>query len=626
MDAGLRSNALPFPIRRSLVLSQILRRAALAALGALIVGAPAAEAARGPAWRVTDVRTAHERSRVAATGADVVQADHGSVLVDATRRERSALRRAGFRVDRRPVQARAAAFPAADSAFHDFPELTTALQEAAARHPDLVQLTSIGRSYQGRELWAIKVSDQVATDEAEPEVLFTAGQHAREHLTVEMALYVLDELTSTYGTDERVRRLVDTRELWIVPNVNPDGSEHDVETGTYRGWRKNRQPTAGTTQVGTDLNRNWAFRWGCCGGASGDPASATFRGPSAFSAPESDAVRRFVDSRVIGGVQQIRAAIDWHAYSELVLWPPGYTTNDTAPELTADDAAALAQLGRNMAATNGYTPEQSSDLYVVDGGILDWLWAHHRIFAYTFELFPKTSTPGFYPADEVIPAETARNREAVLQLLEAADCPYRVIGKEATHCAGERTPVPPPPAPRLVFGDDFEADRGWRVNAAGTDTATAGRFERGDPAATSVNGAKQLGTTVSGVNDLVTGRLAGSNADANDVDGGRTTMTSPAIALTGTGSFRLELSAYLAHASSSSADDGLRVRVVGPTTSATLVDLRGAAANRNGAWASGGFALDAFAGQTVRIVVEATDAAGASLVEAGVDDVRVVAY
>jgi carboxypeptidase T len=88
-----------------------------------------------------------------------------------------------------------------------------------------------------------------------------------------------------------------------------------------------------------------------------------------------------------------------------------------------------------MAATNGYTPEQASDLYIADGSIDDWLWGQHRIFGYTFEMYPRTSNPGFYPPDEVIGRETARNRAAVLQLLTYSDCPWRIIGREAQYCA-----------------------------------------------------------------------------------------------------------------------------------------------------------------------------------------------
>ena len=109
-------------------------------------------------------------------------------------------------------------------------------------------------------------------------MLFTANQHAREHLTVEMALYILREFTTKYATDARIKNIVDTRETWIVFMVNPDGVEYDIATGSYRMWRKNRQPNSGSSAVGTDLNRNWAYQWGCCGGSSGSFSSETYRG------------------------------------------------------------------------------------------------------------------------------------------------------------------------------------------------------------------------------------------------------------------------------------------------------------------------------------------------------------
>jgi hypothetical protein len=266
-----------------------------------------------------------------------------------------------------------------------------------------------------------------------------------------MALYLLDELTGRYADDERIRAAVDAREIWIVFNANPDGSEYDIATGRYRGWRKNRQPHAGSSEAGVDLNRNWSWKWGCCKGSSPQPRSADYRGPQAFSAPETRALRDFVASRVVGGRQQIRASIDFHTFSELVLWPYGYTRADTAARLGPDDRATFATLGRRMAAASRYTAQQMSDLYVADGTIIDWLWARHRVFAYAFELYPPAVRADFYPPDEVIAAETARNREAVLILLEHADCPQRAIGKAARYC--------PTPVGRAatVFADDFRA-------------------------------------------------------------------------------------------------------------------------------------------------------------------------
>jgi hypothetical protein len=252
-----------------------------------------------------------------------------------------------------------------------------------------------------------------------------------------MALYIIRQLTSKYATDPRIKGIVDSREVWIVPNVNPDGSEYDIAGGQYRAWRKNRQPNPGSDSVGTDLNRNWGYRWGCCHGSSGLFGDETFRGATAFSAPETQAVRDFVLSRVIGGVQQIRAAIDFHSFSSLVLWPFGQTRADVTAGMTRDDNATFAALGTSMARSNHYIPEQSSDLYITDGALDDWLWGDNGVFAYTFEMYPFAGTaPGFYPPDEQIGRETRRNREAVLLLLEHAACPYAAIGKAAQHCAG----------------------------------------------------------------------------------------------------------------------------------------------------------------------------------------------
>jgi hypothetical protein len=397
---------------------------------------------------------------------------------------------------------------------------------------------------------------------------------------------------------------VNTREIWIVPNMNPDGSEYDVASGSYRSWRKNRQPNAGSTAVGTDLNRNWGFNWGCCGGSSGTLSSETYRGPAPFSAPETARVRDFVNSRVVGGVQQIKTNIDFHTYSELVLWPYGYTTADTAPTLNADQQATFATLGRQMAATNGYTPEQASDLYITDGSIDDWLWHDHGIYAYTFEMYPRSSSPGFYPPDEVIATQTSRNLPAVRLLLDYSDCPPRIIGRT---CGG--------PAPVALYSDDFETAKPYTFGG----TATTGRFQVGDPAATTSSGAKQLGTTTSGTRDLVTGASAGADAGANDIDGGTTFAESADISLTGGAGYTLSFNWYLAHGSNATSADYLRVFVNGTQVFQQL----GSASNRNGAWSAATVTLDAFAGQTVRIRVQAADAATASLVEAAVDDLKV---
>ncbi|MEU8363064.1 M14 family zinc carboxypeptidase [Nonomuraea sp. NPDC048882] len=604
-------------MKRRLVI--LLAALSLVGLTGMTGAGASAEPPPNKQYRVAGPANAQQRSSVAATGAAIEEVTKDSVLVTATEAEVSAIRRLGYRVSEEPRPTPPSVdgfdFPPSDSGYHNYAEMNAEINAIVAAHPSIVSQSNYGTSYEGRQLRLVKISDNVGTDENEPEVLFTAHQHAREHLTVEMALYIMRLLSDGYGTDARITDLVNTREIWIMPDLNPDGGEYDIASGSYRSWRKNRQPNPGSSAVGTDMNRNWAYNWGCCGGSSGSTSSETYRGANAESTPEVKAAADWVRSRVIGGVQQIKSHIDWHTYSELVLWPYGYTFNDTAPGLTADDRNAHATLGQNMASTNNYTPQQASDLYITDGTIDDWLWGVYKIFSFTFEMYPTGSSPGFYPPDEQIVPQTTRNREAVLRFLEYSDCVYRIIGKEAQYC-GTGTP------PVTVYSDTFETATGWTVNPTGTDTATTGVWERGDPAATTSSGAKQLGTTVSGTNDLVTGSLAGSSAGDFDIDGGVTSIQSPPITLPSTGALNLSLSWYLAHGSNSASADYFRVRVVGSTT-ATVLNQAGAASNRNGAWTTATASLNAFAGQTVRIVIDAADASGASLVEAGVDDVRI---
>ncbi len=387
-------------------------------------------------YKISQVFDVHTRSAIVATGADVVEVGHDYVLVEATPAEAMAIKRLHLRLVRFATPEEfLKAFPPADSAYHDYNEMVTELQQVAFDHPTIFSLFSIGTSYEGRTVWAGKVSNNVAVDQDEPEVLLTHHQHAREHLTVEMALYTLHQLIDGYGVDPRITNIVNSREIWIVFDMNPDGGEFDIATGTYASWRKNRQPNAGSSAIGTDLNRNFAYDWGCCGGSSGTPSSDTFRGASSFSAPETALVRDFVNSRVIGGKQQITTHIDFHTYAELVMWPYGYTLTDVPADMNPDDHNVFVAMGQAMAATNGYTPQQMSDLYITDGTICDWLYGVHRIFSFTFEMYPVTSAQGgFYPPDEVIPAQTSRNREAVLYLLENSGCPYATAGLEAQYC------------------------------------------------------------------------------------------------------------------------------------------------------------------------------------------------
>jgi subtilisin family serine protease len=184
------------------------------------------------------------------------------------------------------------------------------------------------------------------------------------------------------------------------------------------------------------------------------------------------------------------------------------------------------------------------------------------------------------------------------------------------------TAPPPPPPPPGPFSDDFEADRGWVTNPNGTDTATTGQWQRADPAATSSGITLQLGTTVSGANDLVTGAAAGTGAGSFDIDGGVTSIQSPAITLAA-GNHTLTFQYYFAHLNNATNADFFRVFVVTGTGSTQVFQQLGAATNRAGAWTGASVSLNAFGGQTIRLRIEAADAATASLIEAGVDNVAI---
>jgi hypothetical protein len=418
-----------------------------------------------------------------------------------------------------------------------------------------------------------------------------------------MTLSSLDLLTSRYGRATRLGRrvtaIVDSREIWLVFMVNPDGGQYDLTGDPYRRWRKNRQPTPGSSAIGTDLNRNYAYRWGCCGGSSGRPISADFRGREPWSAPETRAIRDFVLGRIVGGRQQIRVAITFHIPGRLVIWPYGYTAKDVPPDMTRLDHRTYVAMGRAMAARNGYLPLQWGDGRRVDGVAIDWLYGAQRIFAYLVELGTSARIP-----DEEIAPETSRNRDAVLYLMEQAGCPYRAIGRAADFCG--------------PFFDDLEISRGWRVDPDGTDGATAGVWARGIPSASR----HQLGTATSGQSVLATG-LPGRL----DLDGGTTTVRSPIVRLPSRPS-SLHLSYWVGLGAGTSGRDRFLVRLTGPDgrVVATALTVRGNGRDRSPSWRGLDYRIpSALAGRRIAIELVATDAGTDSIVEAGVDQVRITA-
>ena len=314
-------------------------------------------------------------------------------------------------------------FPAGFTGFHTYPEIGAATLAVATAHPDIARRFSLGTSYQGRQIWAMKISDHVQTDE------IRAGGPVRRRPPLGRAHGSRDGAADHALAGGRLRRRPPDhphrrhpRDLARLPGRSGwRGVRH--LGGHFHYWRKNRQPTPGSSYVGTDLNRNYGYHWGGGGKTSTNPHAITYRGPAAFSAPETRAFRDFLASRVVGGRQQIRAAITFHEYGRLVMWPYGYTTTDVPPDMTQADHDALKAIGKHLASTNGYRPEQGSDMYVTSGTTRDFEYGTYRIFSYTFEM-----STGDYVDNSVITSETGRNKEAVLYLMERAWCPLGTLG------------------------------------------------------------------------------------------------------------------------------------------------------------------------------------------------------
>ncbi|MBO2448413.1 zinc carboxypeptidase [Actinomadura barringtoniae] len=413
--------------------------AALAALVMVTAMQPIAQAAPDPGshrYLVTGAKTPQQRSGLARTGASIDRVrDDGSVEVSAIPAEVAAIKRLGLKLSALPAEKPVPGLAA--TSYHTYAETLAEIDQTVANYPQIAKKVVFGKSYQGRDIVGVKISDNVNTDEAEPEVLYIANIHARERITDEQALDLIGILTKQYNSTARITDIVNSREIYIIPIMNPDGQVYDMTSDTQPGrmWRKNRQPNS--TSIGTDLNRNFPYKWGCCGGSSGNGSSETYRGPSAASAPETNVMMNFVNSRIVNGVQQLKLFLDIHSNAKLVLWPFGYTYSNTVPgTMTSDEEATHRTIGTQMAQSNGYTPEQSSDLYITDGTTDDWTWGTQRsgtqrLFSFTVEL----AGSSFYPPPSQIDSLVSNNRNALLTLTEYADCPYRAIGKQAQYCS-----------------------------------------------------------------------------------------------------------------------------------------------------------------------------------------------
>ena len=295
--------------------------------------------------------------------------------------------------------------------FHSYKEVEQELNTLEAEYPSLVQIVDIGDSLENRNLYAVKISDNVQLDEDEAEVIFLGCHHAREWISVEVPLLLAKHLAENYASDSDLRWLLDRSEVWIAPLLNPDGLEYSIHF--YRYWRKNRRDN-GSGSFGVDLNRNYDFKWGLDNeGSSPVSDSNVYRGPSAFSEPESQAVRDLV------GAHDFKALVSYHSYSQVILYPWGHTHDLSPWDDLLEDLARNMSVRMQQATGRVYEFGQAgSSLYLTNGDTTDWALGIHQIPAFTIELPPiDFEYGGFFNAEADIPSIFQENLQAALYLI-----------------------------------------------------------------------------------------------------------------------------------------------------------------------------------------------------------------
>jgi uncharacterized repeat protein (TIGR01451 family) len=304
--------------------------------------------------------------------------------------------------------------------YHSYESLKSDLYSLQNNNPNIAKVIDIGDSWENRDIIALKISDNVDSDDSsESDVLFMGGTHAREWISVEVPYYIAEYLVEHYSTDLEVRQLVDDNEIWIIPMVNPDGVEYSRTDD--RNWRKNRRDN-GLGIYGVDPNRNYGFHWGenpqhlspLNPGGSSLPFSSTYWGPDAFSEPETQAIKNLVTSSNHNFVK----SISYHSYSQYVMYPWGYTSNSPPNELQLFNMASKMSSEINNVGVE-YTTMQSSNLYITYGGSDDWLYDEKNIAAFTIELRPSPGSDiGFLlPETQIIPTYE-ENLPAALYLIK----------------------------------------------------------------------------------------------------------------------------------------------------------------------------------------------------------------
>jgi hypothetical protein len=279
--------------------------------------------------------------------------------------------------------------------FYTLAEISAELDSMYMMYPNIItQKFSVGLSIENRPIYAVKISDNPTVNESEPQVHMNSLIHAREPQGMMTVMYYMYYLLENYGTDPEVTYLVNNREIYFVLCINPDGYEYNRQTNPSGGgmWRKNRRNNGGS--YGVDLNRNFGYMWGYNNsGSSPYPTDETYRGPSAFSEPETQAIRNFANSK------NFKTALNYHTYSNLLLYPWGYINSPTP------DNAIFVEYSTDMVAYNGYENGQPpAILYDVNGSSDDWMYGEQSTKPKIFAMTPEVGSTGFWPTQaEIFP-------------------------------------------------------------------------------------------------------------------------------------------------------------------------------------------------------------------------------
>lgn len=280
-----------------------------------------------------------------------------------------------------------------NGAYHSYQELESELQALVRAYPSITRLYILGKSLENRNIYALKISDNVSTRENEPAITFLGGHHAREWISLEIPLLIGKHLLENYTSDDRIKFLVDSAEIWVIPLVNPDGLQYSILN--YRLWRKNRRLNYDGS-YGVDLNRNYSFAWAYDSlGSSPNPSSADYRGLEPFSEPETRAINNFFHNH------NLAAAISYHSFSQSILYPWGYLDQATEDEpLFQQLSAAMAELIYQVNGRIYETGRAAAALYLTNGDFADWAYAFFQIPAFTIELPPLDLAQGGFVNSE----------------------------------------------------------------------------------------------------------------------------------------------------------------------------------------------------------------------------------